>query len=127
MVPNQPVDDKIKKGSSSKLVILDLSWPHSPEASVNGGHPPPRDSYLGPPNKMHLPSASDITDNICKVGRGAWLYSAHIAWAYHQLPLDPLGSTLICFLEVGEQYFTDVSLSFGMRWATSAFQDTTSM
>ena len=54
------------------------------------------------------------------------MVSANITHANHQLPLDPVDWPLICFME-GDRYFTDVSLPFCMRWAASAWQDTTSV
>ena len=103
---------------------MDLSWSLPPDARVNWSTP--RDSYLGAPKKMQLPSAKDFAENVCKAGRGAWLYSADISQAYHQLPLDHLDWLHICFME-GSKYFTDVSLPFSMRCVASACQDTTSL
>ena len=52
------------KGSSTRCVILDLSWPLPLDASVNGDTT--RDSYLGAPKNMRLPSAKDIAENVGK-------------------------------------------------------------
>ena len=80
-----PFMTRPKKGTSSRWIIVNLSWPYPPEASVNGGTP--RDSSLGAHKKMHLPTASYFTDNMCKARKGAGLYNADIACPYRQLPL----------------------------------------
>ena len=71
---------------------------------------------------MHLPSAHDLASLNCCVSRGAYLYSADMVRAYRQLPLDPAD----CFQFEG-RFFTDVSLSFGLRWAASHCQEVISL
>ena len=82
-----------QKGNSSMCVILEMSWSLPTAASVNGGTP--RGSYLGAPKKMQMPSAKNFTENICKLDRRAWMYSADISRSYCQLPLDPMDLPLI--------------------------------
>ena len=93
---------------------MDLLWPLPPGVSTNGGTP--RDSFLGVPKKMHLPSASNYCDLIRKDGRGCYLYATDVARAYRQLRLDPADWPLICFQFEG-RYFIDISLPIGLRWA----------
>ncbi len=76
-----------KKDSNDRRVIMDLSWPHSPLKSVNGGTP--RDTYLGRPYKLGLPSPAELCAYIRQAGPGAYLYAADVARAYRQMPLCP--------------------------------------
>ena len=57
-----------KQDSTGRWVIMDLSWPLLPDLSINGGTA--RESFLGSYQKMHLPSAHDMSDIIHKAGRG---------------------------------------------------------
>ena len=74
---------------------MDLSWPLLPLISINSGTP--RESFPGSYKKMHLPSAQHFCDLIRTAGKGYYLYSADVAWAYRQLPLDPGDWPLVCF------------------------------
>ena len=84
-----------KKDSTSRRVIMDLSWPLPPGSSVNGGIT--KDIYLGVPKKMRLPSPLDLASLIREEGRGAWLFSCDVSRAYRQFPLDPADWPLVCF------------------------------
>ena len=75
---------------------------------------------------MHLPSAQDFFYLICTAGKGCYLYSADMARAYRQLPLDPGDWPLVCINFEGA-YYTDISLPFGLRWAAAHCQDVTSL
>ena len=61
-----------------------------------------------------------------QIGEGCFLYSADVALAYRQPPLDPGDWPLICFRFQGA-YYTDVSLPFSIRWAAAHCQDITSI
>ena len=77
---------------------------------------------------MHLPSAQDLCDLIRKVGKGSFLYSADVAQAYRQLPLDPGDWSLVYFrFSSALQYYTDISLPFGVCWVAAHCQDVTSI
>ena len=93
---------------------MDLSWPHPPRASVNSGTP--KETYLGEPYKLRMPTTVDFCNHIRAAGKGAFMYAADVARAYRQLPLDPADWPLTC-LETPEGYFVDTSPPFGMRWA----------
>ena len=60
--------------------IMDLSWPAPPSCSVNEGTP--TETYLGRPQKMHLPSAQEMVDLIKQAGTGCYLYCRDIARVY---------------------------------------------
>ena len=75
------------KHSDMRRVILDLSHPDG--ASVNSGIP--RDSYLGVPYKLSLPSAQDLRDLIIAEGQGCHLWSIDLQSDYRQLRVCPMG------------------------------------
>ena len=89
-------------------------------------HETPKESFLGPYKKIHLPSAYDMCALICKAGWWCFLYSADVTSTYRQLPLDPTDWPLVCFGFNGS-FYTDVSLPCGLRWAASHCQDVTSL
>ena len=119
-----PLMARPKKGSTERRVIMDLSWPQPPLASVNSGTP--KEKYLGEPYKLVLPTPADLCDRIREAGRGAFLYAADVARAYRQLPLDPADWPLTC-MQTPEGYFVDISPPFGMRWAASFCQRVTQL
>ena len=63
---------------------------------------------------------------IRQVVRGAYLYSSYLARAYRKLPLDLAVWPLLCF-KVEGRFYTDTSLSFGLRWAASHCHDVTGL
>ena len=93
---------------------MDLSWLLSPLVSINTVCTP-RESFLGSYKKMHLPSAQDFCNLIGIAGTGYYKYSADVARAYRQLPLDQGGWPLVSFTFDGA-YYTDISLPFSLRW-----------
>ena len=113
-----------KKDSVNCRVIMDLCWALPPSRSINGSTP--RDTFFGQSRKIHLPSAHNLSCLIHHAGKGAYLYSKDVAHAYRQLPLNPADWPLVCFQFEG-RFFNDVSLPFGLRWATSHCQDFTSL
>ncbi len=113
-----------KKDSDMRRVIMDLSWPHPPLQSVNGGTP--KETYMGEPFKLELPSPEDLCKHIREVGPGAYLYAADISRAYRQMPLCPRDWPLTC-LKAEEGYYCDVSLPFGLRWAAACCQRATNL
>ena len=119
-----PLLTRPKRNSTDRWIIMDLSGPLPPLISINSGTP--RESFLGSYKKMHLPSAQDFCDLIHTTGKGCYLYSADVARAYRQLPLDPGDWPLVCFT-FKRTYYTDISLHFGLRWAVAHCQDVTSL
>ena len=97
---------------------MDLLCPLSRAYSWNGSTP--KDT-LGKLKKMHLPATHDIAKFVHRAEIGAYLYSAGIVRAYRQLTLDPADWLLLCFRFEG-RFFTDVSVSFYLRWAASHCQ-----
>jgi hypothetical protein len=119
-----PLLTRPKKDSDTRRVIVDLSWPQPPLHSVNAGTP--TETYLGVPTKMKLPSTEDLCQRIRLAGPGCYMYSADVARAYRQIPLDPTGYCLMC-VKTKSGYFVDLSLPFGMRWAAACCQRVTSL
>ncbi len=103
---------------------MDLSFPQPPRNSVNGGTP--TEFYFGEKAKLRLPSPRDLCHLIRKHGKGCYLYSADIARAFRQLPLDPADWSLTC-IQDGRNFFIDVSIPFGMRWASYCCQRVTNL
>ena len=119
-----PLLSRPRKDYNLHQVIMDLSWPLPLGVSVNGCTP--KESFLGIHKKMHLPSASDFYDLIRKASRGSFLFATDMARAYRQLPLDPRDWPLVCFTFEG-QFYLDISLLLGLRWAASHCQDATNL
>jgi len=116
-----PLMTRPKKASADRRVILDLSFPHAPGHSVNGGTP--TDVYEDKPYKLRLPTIQDLAALVVKCGPGSFLFSRDIARCYRQLPIDPADWPLVG-LHTQEGHFTDLSLPFGLRWAAMAAQRT---
>ena len=110
-----------KKHSEMRRVILDLSHPEG--ASVNYGIP--RDTYLGVPYKLHLPSAQDLRGLIVSQGQGCHLWSVDLQRGYRQLRVCPMDWPLLGIAWNGAFYF-DMAVPFGIRWGAMYMQRTTS-
>ena len=110
-----------KKHSDMRRVILDLS--HLDGASVNSGIP--RNSYLGVPYKLSLPSAQDLRDLIIAQGQGCHLWSIDLQRGYWQLRVCPMDWPLLGIAWDGTYYF-DTAVPFGIRWGAMYMQRTTS-
>ena len=91
LLQHSPLMTAPKKKSNSRRVIMDLSFPK--DCSVNSGTP--KDTYLGVPYKLHLPSAQDLRDLIIKQGRSCFLWSADLKRGYRQLRVCPLDWPLL--------------------------------
>ena len=104
-----------------RRVILDLSHPEG--ASVNFGIP--RDTYLGVPYKLHLPSAQDLRGLIVSQGQGCHLWSVDLQRGYRQLRVCPMDWPLLGIAWNGAFYF-DMTVPFGIRWGAMYMQCTTS-
>ena len=109
-----------KKHSDMRRVILDLSHPDG--ASVNSGIP--RDSYLGVPYKLSLPSAQDLRDLIIAQGQGCHLWSIDLQRGFRQLRVCPMDWPLLGIAWDGAYYF-DTAVPLGIRWGAMYMQRTT--
>ncbi len=106
-----PLMSRPKKHSANRRIIVDFSWP--PGQSVNSGIP--KDTYLGAPYKLRLPTVDDLVSLILKHGSGCYLWSTDLARAYCQLRSCPLDWPLLGITWNG-QYYMDTSIGFGLRW-----------
>ena len=75
-----------KSTSGKHRIIVDLSYP--PDRCVNADIP--RRKYIGVPHSYRLPSVEDLGRRIVKQGRVAYMWSADVSRAYHQLQANPL-------------------------------------
>lgn len=105
-----PLMTREKRDSDKRRIIMDLSWP--PGASVNTGIP--KDTYLGSPYKLKLPTVDDAINMIKAQGRGCYVYGLDLERAYRQLRSDPLDWPLLGFKWDDNVYF-DVAIPFGIR------------
>jgi hypothetical protein len=105
-----PLMSRPKKGSTSRRVILDLSWPL--HASVNGGTR--LDSYLGEPYKLTLPTVDQFAHLMASAGTGAHMWTLDLRRAFRQIRIDPLDWPLTCISWRGA-YYTDIAVAFGVR------------
>ena len=106
-----------KKDSSSRRVIIDLSFPVG--HGVNSGVP--RNYFQGNDRQYTLPTIHDLARLIVAKGQGAFLWKADLERAYRQLRSDPLDYPLMGVQHNG-QYFTDICPSFGCRGSGAAQQ-----
>ena len=74
-----------KKDSHLRRVIMDLSWAHHLDISVNAYTPKDMGTY-----KMKLPTANDLISLTKETDKGCFLISCDISRAYRQLRRDPV-------------------------------------
>ena len=65
----------------------------------------------------------DLSDLICKAGQVCFLFSADVARAQSQLPIDLADRPVVCFAFEGS-YYTNVSLPLGLCWVAAHCQVT---
>ena len=106
-----------KRDSSSRRVIIDLSFPLG--EGVNSGVP--RNFFQGAPRQFSLPTINDLANLIISAGQGSFLWKADLERAYRQLRCDPLDYPLMGITHAGA-YFTDICPSFGCRGSSMSQQ-----
>ena len=115
-----PIQTVPKRGSSTRRVVMDLSFPHG--SSVNDGIP--QDTYLGKPFKLRLPGIDRLIDFILEKGRHCLVFKKDLQQAYQQFPIDPKDYNLLGFSYQGKFYF-DTRCPFGLRTSAMICQRTT--
>ena len=115
-----PLITRDKQDSVQKRTIIDLSWPKG--LSVN--HGVDKERYLDTPYILHYPSVDNITASLCKLGPAAQLFKIDISRAFRQIKVDP-GDIDLLGLKFDNQYFIDLSVSFGYRHGSKIFQHCT--
>ena len=63
-----PLLTRQKWDATDRQVIMDIFWTLPQDRCINGSTP--RESFLSSHHKMHLPSAYEMCDIICKAGQG---------------------------------------------------------
>ena len=115
-----PFMTREKSSSTSRRVIIDLSFPHG--KSVNAGSP--KDIYLGTPFQLKLPTIDHIAKRIKSLGRGYMIYKIDIKRAFRHVKLDPKEYDLLGLHH--NSWFLDTCLPFGFRHGSTLFSAATS-
>ena len=115
-----PMLTRPKSGSTSRRVIVDLSWPHG--NSVNDLVC--NDSYLGTSFKLTFPSVDDITARVRKLDGNCLLYKVDLQRAFRHLKLDPrdICNTGLRFMD---ECYIDTAVPFGYRHGSVLMQRVT--
>ena len=106
-----------KKGSSSRRVIIDLSFPIG--EGVNAGVP--KNFFQGKHKQYSLPTIHDMAELVIAAGPACYLWKADLERAYRQLRCDPLDYPLMGVAFDG-LYYTDICPSFGCRGSSLSQQ-----
>ena len=117
---SSPLQTVPKRGSSTRRVVMDLSFPHG--ASVNDGIP--TDTYLGEHFKLRLPGIDRLVEFVLEKGRHCLIFKKDLRRAYRQFPVDPKDYNLLGFCYQGKFYF-DTRCPFGLRSSAMICQRTT--
>ena len=108
-----------KKDSTSRRIVMDLSFPLG--TSANDGIP--KDTFLDDPFQFHLPDIDAFVALIHKFGKGCLLFKKDLCRAYRQLPVDPHDYHYLGF-SFDNLLFFDTVFPFGLHTATMACQHT---
>ena len=106
---------RAKPNSDRRRVIIDLSWPLG--ASVNARID--KNTYLDAPFALTFPTVDDITNELKRLGRGAFLYKVDVSCAFRHVKVDP-GDYDLLGLEWNGHY-VDTCVLFGMRHGSQIF------
>ena len=113
---SSPFMTRAKPNSDRRRVIIDLSWPLG--ASVNAGID--KNAYLDAPFALTFPTVDNITDELKRLGRGAFLYKIDVSRAFRHVKVDP-GDYDLLGLEWNGHY-VDTCVPFGTRHGSQIFQ-----
>ena len=95
-----PLMTRPKRNTDQRRVIVDLSYPGA--ASVNAGIK--RAQYQGQPYTYTLPNILNLADEVTRLGRACYMWSADLARAYRQLRTCPLSTPLFGITLEGKYY-----------------------
>ena len=115
-----PLNTVPKKDNASRRIILDLSAPRG--CAVNESIP--KDSFLGVPLRLHLPSVDNLVSLVKEQGVGCFMYKRDLKAAYRQLPVDPGDVSYLGYVVNNHIYFDRV-YPMGLRSACQGCQRTT--
>lgn len=104
-----------KKDAQERRVISDMSYPDG--EGVN-------DvificDFFGKNITYTLPTIKDLVTRLQSCGKGAFLWKADLARAYHQLRFDPLDTRLLG-LKVDGKYYINACPPFGCHSSSAA-------
>ena len=117
-----PLQTVPKRGSSSRRVVMDLTFPPgSTGCSVNDGIP--QDTYLGEYYKLRLLGIDRLVEFILEKGRHRLVLKKDLLRAYRQYPIDPKDYHLLGFRYQGKFYFA-TRCPFGLRSSAMICQRT---
>ena len=103
-----------KPGAPHRRVIIDLSYPKG--QSINAGIC--KDTYLGTPFILTLPTIDTVTATVKKWGRGCHIYKLDISRAFRHVKLDPGDYNLQGLRHYN--HYVDTCLPFG--YGSAIFQ-----
>ena len=109
-----PVNTVPKSNQIDRRFIVDLKT-----SGVNEGID--KESYLGVPYQLHLPTVDAFVELINERGPGCLLFKRDLSWAYRQFPVDPGDWDKLGFVWRDELYI-DRRLSMGLRSAVISCQ-----
>lgn len=112
-----PLNTVVKSDGVSRRIIVDCK-----ASRVNLGID--KDTFLGEPFKLALPSVDRIVDCINAYGRGCLLFKRDLKRAYRQFPVDPADYNKLGFSWKGHIYI-DKRLAMGLRSAATCCQRST--
>ena len=112
-----PLNSVPKKNVEQRRLILDLSFLE--QNSINAGIP--KDTYLGVPDKMELPSIDELVQRIVKLGRGCKVFKIDLQRAYKQVFICP-GDFYLMSFTFQDMIYTDCTLSMGSRSSAKCCQ-----
>ena len=113
---HSPFMTQEKPGPPHRGVIIYLSYPKG--RSINSGVA--KDSYLGTPFILTLPTVDTVTSTVKKWGRDCQIYKLDISRAFRHVKLDPIDYNLLGLRH--DAYYTDTCLPFGYRNGNATFQ-----
>ena len=114
--------NSVEKGTSDRRFIVDMSFPEG--GSLNDGIE--KDSYLGEPIELKLPTIDDFTAIIESKGQGCLLFKRDLKQAYRQIPVDGGDVHKLGYIWDGH-VFVDRVLPMGMRSSCYICQRTTNI
>ena len=115
-----PLLTRPKAGSTTRRVIVDLSWPHG--NSVN--HQVCSDTYMGSVFKLTFPTVDDIVSRVAGMDGKCLLYKIDLQRAFRHLKLDPRDINRTG-LQFQNQYYVDTAVPFGYRHGSVCMQRVT--